>query len=1082
MTSDALWYKDAVVYQLHVKAFFDSDGDGTGDFRGLIEKLDYVVHLGANAIWLLPFYPSPLRDDGYDVADYRGVHRAYGTLGDVRSLVHAAHKRGLRVITELAVNHTSDQHPWFQRARRARKGSSRRDFYVWSDTDERYRGTRIIFTDTETSNWTWDPVAKAYYWHRFFSHQPDLNFDNPHVFDAIANAMRFWFDIGIDGMRLDAVPYLCEREGTSNENLPETHAIVKRLRKIVDDEYPGRMLLAEANQWPEDVRPYFGDGDECHMAFHFPLMPRMFMSIAQEDRYPMYDIMRQTPVIPDNAQWAIFLRNHDEMTLEMVTDAERAFLYSVYAADARARLNVGIRRRLAPLLDNDRRKVELMTSLLLSMPGTPVVYYGDEIGMGDNIYLRDRDGVRTPMQWSPDRNGGFSKADAQQLYLPVVQDPVYGYAAVNVEAQMRSPSSLLNWMRRTIAVRQAHRVFGRGKLTFLYPENRHVAAYVREYEGQSALCIANLAHSSQAVTLDLSRFAGRTPVEMFDWSTFPPVSGAPYVLTLPGYAFYWFLLTEPAAIHPEAGATAPPDFVTLVVPSGTRGLLERGARATLERDVLPSYLPAQPWTIHSEQRIREAKVLDAVPLGNEFDAPLLTLVQTRASDGVETRYALPIGLAWESAAELPAAITRSAFARARAGPRSGYAFDATAANRFWLRALEALRGNARFEGLHGNFIFSSTWSFDALAVAAQPEVRRIEDRNDERRVIGNEIVLKFYRRLESGPHPEIEMSSYLHDASFPSTPPLLGSIEYRLDEGESTALGVAHRFVESQGDGWNVTLRYLERFLERRRPLAVPAVAPDDSGADDIELYARSAHILGETLATLHRTLARPSDDPAFAPEDFTAGDVRALANRLHAETDTALDSLEGALGNVVPAAQRARAQALLERRATLHERIDALAQTSRPGRKTRIHGRFHLGNVLVTSTQFLIVGFDGDPLKPLAERRAKGSPLDDVALLMQSFDYAVTATLLGLTVDRTEDLHHFEPEIERWRQRASAAFLQAYVHASEEPLGTELLGLCVIDRALRALIYELANRPSWIAIPLDSLERILATLHAAPA
>jgi maltose alpha-D-glucosyltransferase/alpha-amylase len=1081
MTSDALWYKDAVIYQLHVKAFFDSDGDGTGDFRGLIEKLDHVEHLGASAIWLLPFYPSPLRDDGYDVTDYRGVHRAYGTLGDVRSFVHAAHKRGLRVITELAVNHTSDQHPWFQRARRSRKGSARRDFYVWSDSDERYRGTRIIFTDTETSNWTWDPVAKAYYWHRFFSHQPDLNFDNPLVFDAIAGVMRFWFDMGIDGMRLDAVPYLCEREGTSNENLPETHAIVKRLRKIVDDEYPGRMLLAEANQWPEDVRPYFGEGDECHMAFHFPLMPRMFMSIAQEDRYPMYDIMRQTPAIPESAQWAIFLRNHDEMTLEMVTDAERAFLYSVYAADARSRLNVGIRRRLAPLLDNDRRKIELMTSLLLSMPGTPVVYYGDEIGMGDNIYLRDRDGVRTPMQWSPDRNGGFSRADAQRLYLPVVQDPVYGFTAVNVEAQMRSPSSLFNWMRRTIAVRQAHSLFGRGTLTFLYPENRHVAAYVRRHEGEYALCVANLAHSSQAVALDLSRFAGRTPVEMFDWSAFPPICASPYVLTLPGYAFYWFLLTELAALRTEPEAPAlVPEFVTLVVPSGTRGLLERASqRAALERDVLPAYLSAQPWAVPG---IAEAHVVDAAPLGSEFDAPLLTLIEARTSEGAASRYGLPLGLAWESGAEPPATLVHAALARARSGARSGYAFDAGAAERLWLRVLEALRGNARLDGRDGKFTFTSTWSFDALALGAQPEVRRIEDRNDERRVIGNEVALKLYRRLEPGPHPEIEMSRYLHDASFPSTAPLLGWFEYRPDEGPSYDLGVAHRFILNQGDGWNVTLSFLERFLARRRTPAEPAPVPDASGADDVELYERSARVLGETLAGLHRTLARPCDDPAFAPETFSRDDVRLLAERLHAQTDGALAALERALEGSVPAAQRDDARALLERRETLHERIDVLGRTSALGRKTRIHGRFHLGNVLVTASQFLIVGFDGDPQRPLAERRAKSSPLEDVALLLQSFDYAVSATLLGLTVDRIEDLRHFEPEVERWRLRAAAAFMEAYESALEEPVGGELLGLYVIDKALRALNYELTNRPSWIAVPLHSLDGILASRHAAPA
>ena len=508
---DALWFKDAVIYQLHVKSFFDADDDGIGDFAGLAQKIDYIKNLGATCVWLLPFYPSPLRDDGYDIADYRNVNPAYGTMREFREFVRAAHARGIRVLTELVINHTSDQHPWFQRARRAKKDSAYRDFYVWSDTDRRYEDARIIFTDTELSNWTWDPIAGAYYWHRFFSHQPDLNFDNPRVVAAVKNIMRFWLDTGVDALRLDAVPYLFEREGTNCENLPETHALLKDLRSCIDAEYPGRVLLAEANQWPEDVRAYFGDGDECHMAFHFPLMPRMFMAIAEEDRYPIIDIMRQTPDIPENAQWAIFLRNHDEMTLEMVTEHEREYMYRVYATEPRARINIGIRRRLAPLMENDRRRIELLTGLLMSMPGTPILYYGDEIGMGDNIYLNDRDGVRTPMQWSMDRNGGFSRVNPARMYSPPLMDTVYGYQSVNVEAQSSSPSSLINWLRKLIAVRQGHQVFGRGSLAFLMPNNRKVLAYVREYAGEAVLCVANLSHSSQQTELDLSAYKGRVP-------------------------------------------------------------------------------------------------------------------------------------------------------------------------------------------------------------------------------------------------------------------------------------------------------------------------------------------------------------------------------------------------------------------------------------------------------------------------------------------------------------------------------------------------------------------------------------------
>ena len=542
---DPTWYKDAIVYQLHVKAFYDASGDGMGDFAGLTQKLDYIAGLGVTAIWLLPFYPSPLRDDGYDIADYSRVHPDYGSLRDFRSFVRAAHRRGLRVITELVVNHTSDQHPWFVESRSSRT-NPRRDWYVWSDSDRDYADARIIFTDTESSNWAWDQGTQQYYWHRFFSHQPDLNYDNPQVVRAVLRVMRFWLDLGVDGLRLDAVPYLVEREGTSSENLPETHAILQRLRAEVDARYDNRMLLAEANQWPPDVLPYFGTSEapECHMAFHFPLMPRIWIALRREDRYPIVEIMSQTPEVPDENQWALFLRNHDELTLEMVTDEERDYMYAEYASDTRMRINVGIRRRLAPLVDRSRRRIELLNSLLFSMKGTPIIYYGDEIGMGDNVYLGDRNGVRTPMQWTGDRNAGFSRADVHALYAPLVADPVYGYQAVNVEAQERVPGSLLNWMKRLILVRRAHPVFGRGTLDFLHPENRRVLAYLRQHEGVIVLCVANLSRFAQYVELDLSTFHGRQPVEMIGRVAFPRIGDLPYLLTLGPHDFFWFELTD----------------------------------------------------------------------------------------------------------------------------------------------------------------------------------------------------------------------------------------------------------------------------------------------------------------------------------------------------------------------------------------------------------------------------------------------------------------------------------------------------------------------------------------------------------
>jgi maltose alpha-D-glucosyltransferase/alpha-amylase len=543
MQSSPLWYKDAVIYELHVRAFYDSDGDGAGEFKGLTNKLDYLKDLGVSAVWLLPFYPSPWRDDGYDISDYTGIHPAYGTLDDFKAFLEEAHRRDIRVITELVLNHTSDQHPWFQQARSSRE-NPKRDWYVWSETPDRYKEARIIFTDTEQSNWAWDISSKSYYWHRFFSHQPDLNYDNPAVREEMWSVMKFWLDMGVDGLRLDAVPYLVERDSTSCENLPETHEVLKFLRHRLDENFSDKMFLAEANQWPQDVRAYFGNDDECHMAFHFPLMPRMFMAIKLEDRKPLVDVLQRTPAIPAACQWGTFLRNHDELTLEMVTMDERDYMWDEFAKDARAKLNIGIRRRLAPLMENDRRRIELLNGLLMSLPGTPIIYYGDEIGMGDNIYLGDRNGVRTPMQWNGGWNAGFSGADPERLYAALISNPLYGYQVVNVESQRRSEHSLFSWMKQLIRVRKSTRVFSRGAMEMLHPLNHRVLAFVREFEGAKILVVSNLSSQAQAAELDLRRWKGTVPIEMFGGNPFPRIGDLPYLLTLGPYQFYWFRLRQ----------------------------------------------------------------------------------------------------------------------------------------------------------------------------------------------------------------------------------------------------------------------------------------------------------------------------------------------------------------------------------------------------------------------------------------------------------------------------------------------------------------------------------------------------------
>jgi maltose alpha-D-glucosyltransferase/alpha-amylase len=1082
--SDPVWFKDAVIYQLHVKAFFDANDDGIGDLSGLTRKLDYLQDLGITALWLLPFYPSPLRDDGYDIAGYDDVHPSYGTLRDFREFVRECHRRNLRVITELVVNHTSDQHPWFQRARKAKPGSVYRDYYVWSDTDQRYKDTRVIFVDTEKSNWTWDETAGAYYWHRFYSHQPDLNFDKPRVLREVISVLRFWLEIGVDGLRLDAVPYLVEREGTSNENLPETHDVLKKIRAEIDARFPDRMMLAEANQWPEDVLSYFGSGDECHMAFHFPLMPRMYMAIAQEDRHPITDIMRQTPPIPDRCQWAIFLRNHDELTLEMVTDRERDYLWTFYAADRRARINLGIRRRLAPLMENDRRKIELMYGLLLSLPGTPVLYYGDEIGMGDNIYLGDRNGVRTPMQWSPDRNGGFSRAAPESLYLPPIMDPIYGYEAVNVEAQARSASSLLSWAKRAITIRQTQRAFGRGTLQFLYPGNRKILAYLREHEGTSILCVFNLARSPQAVELDLSRYKGRVPVELGGRSLFPPVGDLNYLLTLPGYGFYWFILAEQANL-PSWHEPLPeplPDLLTLVVRSGLEELLAKPAREQLERDALPAFLAKQRWFGAKDAKIALASVSFGVPLTVGGSSYLFAAVDVALSRGNEQRYFLPLAVSADSETETPGwPLLPFTIARIRRGRVLGALYDASATESFPLTLVDAIRQNLEIKSGSDAVVCRATPHMANLQLPDPVEVRRLKvEQSNSSIQIGDQLIVKLYRRITRGVHPEIEMARFLTQAGFTNTPPLHGTIEHVDAQGVPTALAVVLGFVRNQGDGWTYMSDYVVRRLDEQQVAAASTESPADSNLP--QTYQRElAAKLGHRTAELHRVLAAPTDDADFAPEPIAAKDMSAWRAAARRQAETSLATLKRQIP-ALPEADREAARAVLARRDECLSCIDALTRDPVTAMKTRIHGDYHLGQVLVAQNDWYIIDFEGEPAKTLAQRRAKHSPLRDIAGMLRSFDYAAWAAVRHVAATTGTVAEATVQKAGAWRDETFEAFMMGYrelnaeisSYPADEGEATRLLQLFTLEKACYELAYEAANRPDWIAIPIKGITAIL--------
>ncbi len=1087
-SADPLWYKDAVVYQVHVRSFFDSNDDGYGDFEGLRQKLPHLEELGVNTLWIMPFYDSPLKDDGYDISDYYNILPVHGDLDDFKRFLDEAHARGMRVITELVLNHTSDQHAWFQEARRP--GSAKRDWYVWSDTADKYKDVRIIFTDTEHSNWTWDPVAGAYYWHRFFSHQPDLNWDNPELERVLHEVMFYWLDMGVDGLRLDAIPYLYEREGTSGENLPETLYAIKRLRKAMDDRYNGsRVLLAEANQWPEDTLPYFGTGDGVQMAFNFPLMPRMYMALRRENRQPIVEMLGLTEGIPEDAQWALFLRNHDELTLEMVTDEERDYMYNEYASDRQFRLNLGIRRRLAPLLGGERRRIELMNALVLSLKGSPILYYGDEIGMGDNTFLGDRNGVRTPMQWSPDRNGGFSKAPFHQLFMPPINEGIYSYQFVNVEDAQRSAHSLYGFMQRILRLRNQHgKTFGRGTLTVLPVENQRVFAYLREFEGETVLVVANLSRFAQAAYLPLENYTGSVPIELFSQAPFPTVEAGEkgYPVTMSPHGFYWFVLKPEAAeeLEPSDDSALERKLPTLRPTGGLETVLvdtlvQGDARAQLER-ALPEYLSIQRWFGSKTRPLRRAKLVDAIRLQAE-PQEYLTVVRAEFEDGGVERYFLPLATKQGDAAQaLIEAYPRAALAWLNGPSGRLLLHDATSSTDFWTALYRATGRDWRGRSLQGQYGASATKGVTLPAVT-EARVLGVEQSNSSAVLSdpgsdGAGAFGKLYRKLEDESNPEVEMLSYLTEAGFPFAPPLLGTLTFRRG-AQPLTLGVFQGFIAGGGDAWayalEETARYLGRTAESTPPEnpyperyddPLPAWLEDSAGE-----VVQLASLLGVRTAELHTALSKAEGD-ALRPEPVTADDLQRFAERVRRDAETTLAQLE--------AAGRPFGRSALERGLA---KLDRLAELEPDWHKIRVHGDYHLGQVIRAESELYILDFEGEPARPLGERRERDNALRDAAGMLRSLEYAGLVAGREYGEQTGSDVEVWADLVVRWGE---AAFLESYLSTAgdeasylprDEGARDLIMWAYMFEKVLYEVRYELGSRPDWVWLPLQGLERLLS-------
>ncbi len=1091
----SLWYKDAVIYELHIKSFMDSNDDGIGDFKGLIQKLDYLKHLGVNVLWLLPFYPSPLKDDGYDIADYRSMHPQYGTLRDFKKFLKLAHQKGIRVIIELVVNHTSSQHPWFQRSRQAPPGSVWRDFYVWSDTPEKYKDARIIFQDFESSNWTWDNQAGAYYWHRFYSHQPDLNFENPRVQEEILKYIDYWFEMGVDGLRLDAVPYLYEKEGTNCENLPQTHQFLKKIRAHVDRKYNDKMLLAEANQWPEDAAAYFGKGDEAHMAFHFPLMPRLFMAVQMEDRFPIVDILDPPLEIPGSCQWTTFLRNHDELTLEMVTDEERDYMYRVYACDSQAKINLGIRRRLSPLLGNNRKKIELMNILLFSLPGTPVIYYGDEIGMGDNFYLGDRDGVRTPMQWSADRNAGFSKANPQKLYLPVIIDPEYHYEAVNVENQEKNLSSLLWWMRRVISVRKRFKAFGRGELCFLSPKNHKVLAFLRKYKEEVILVMINLSRFSQVAELDLADYKDTVPEEVFSHNPFPRIREEPYVLTLGPFNHYWFLLRKEERDAGEA-LEVPPERIQLR--QSFREVMRGKNRENLEQRHLVAYLRQCRWFGGKGRIIRELSIKEAAPAHKKAKAAgYFLILEVKYNEGFPERYFLPFFYAaGEEALFIKQQQPQAVIMEAEVGAESGIFYDGAFSGAFHTLMMEMITRGKKIKGEKGDFTACRGRRFKSLIsdlyLPLKSEVLKAEQSNTSI-VYEEELLLKLFRRLDQGPHPDIELERFLTEkAGFPHIPPYAGSFEYQEPGSQPMSIAILQGYHKNEGDAWGLVLDRVNNFTERvfsqREKLAqksipfYPLIEKKEKSQDVLEdlvsgFFLEMMGLLGKRTGELHKALYSFKGGKDFQPESFSLLYQRSVYQAMRTLVRWVFRLLEERKRELEGEAAFL-AKKVLDSHDEIVERMKKVTEKKISAKKIRIHGDYHLGQVLFTGKDFVVIDFEGEPARALSERRLKRSPLRDVAGMIRSFHYAAFYSLLRNQSYQGDDRELLEKWLQIWYHHISRIFFQSYLKTVDEaellPRDSAelsvLLDAFLLEKAVYEVGYELNNRPSWTIIPLKGI------------
>ncbi len=1091
------WYKDAVIYELHIKAFKDSNGDGIGDFQGLLEKLDYLEDLGVTAIWLLPFYPSPLRDDGYDIADYYAINPSYGDINHFKKFLKEAHKRGLKVITELVINHTSDQHPWFKRAREAKAGSPNRDFYVWSDDPNKYNEVRIIFKDFEASNWSYDPVAKSYYWHRFFSHQPDLNYDNPKVQQEVFKMLDYWLNMGVDGFRLDAVPYLFERENTNCENLPETHAFLKKLRAHVDNKHKGKLLLAEANMWPEDSAAYFGDGDECHMNYHFPIMPRMFMSVKMEDRYPITDIFDQTPAIPETCQWAMFLRNHDELTLEMVTDEERDYMYKVYTKDPLARINLGIRHRLAPLLDNNRNKIELMNILLFSLPGTPVIYYGDEIGMGDNFYLGDRDGVRTPMQWSPDRNSGFSSANPQQLYLPVIIDPEYQYESINVENQQRNSNSLLWWMKRVINMRKRHKAFSRGDIKFLHSNNSKILAFTRSYEGDQILVIANLSRFTEAAELELEDYKGYIPTEAFSQNKFPVVKEDPYLFTVGPHGYYWFFLNKEKL---EDGSQTNGQ-IQMPAMNKLEELTTGKHLQTLENKVLPNYLRRCRWFGGKAKTIQKLHMMDSYPIPVKNDQALLFIIEVNYNDGLPELYQLPISFAsGEVVDDLKTEHPAGIIAGANINGQDGVLYDAVYSDAFRMGLFNLMVKRRKIKVNKGELSFYAEKVVEditkRLDKALTSKVLSAEQSNTSI-VYDQTFFMKIYRKLDRTINPDLEITRFLTEkADFKCVPQFLGAIEH-WEHNKPMVLAMMQQLVPNQGDAWKYMGDSLKRYFERvqsqpnikdiKPPVGdlfkpasftdVPEVIQNLIGG----AYVERVNLLALRTAEMHLALASRPNEPDFEPEGFSLHYQRSLFSSLQSLVRETFSNLQKQLKNL-PEASRKEAEEILEMKGEILDCLKTIFAEKITTMKIRTHGDYHLGQVLFTGRDFMIIDFEGEPARSFSERRLKRSPLRDVAGMIRSFHYAAYSALSQQDSLRQDDMEYVEQWAEQWYHYVSGFYMQSYLEKvggqdfipGEKKHIDVLVQTFLLEKAIYELNYELNNRPDWVIIPIRGIKNIM--------